>query len=174
MRPVTVHASISAPREEVFDFVGDLAGRVAYCDHYMTDLRLTRPKSHGVGAAARFKLDAPLFSTWCEIAVAECDRPRRIVERGRIWRLGRTPAAAVYEFLPDGRRLTRVELTVWTQPATRLDALKEALGARRWIRGQTKLALERLRMVFEERPDAPLARASIGGYEPSKAARFGA
>ena len=174
MRAVTVETSISAPREEVFDFVADLAARVAYCDHYMTDFRLTRPKSQGVGAAARFRLSAPLFSSWCEIAIAECDRPRRIVERGRIWRLGRTPTGAVYEFVPDGRRLTRVELTVWSEPATRLDAFKERLGTRRWLRGQTKLALERLRMVFEERPDAPLARTSIAGYEPSKAARFGA
>ena len=174
MRAVTVETSISAPREEVFDFVADLAARVAYCDHYMTDFRLTRPKSHGVGAAARFRLAAPLFSSWCEIAIAEYNRPRRIVERGRIWRLGRTPTAAVYEFMPEGRRLTRVELTVWSEPATRLDALKEGLGTRRWLRRQTKLALERLRLVFEERPDAPLARAGIAGYEPAKAARFGA
>lgn len=174
MRAFTVHASISAPREEVFDFVGDLAGRVAYSDHYMRDFRLTRPKSHGVGAAARFKLDAPLSSTWCEIAIAEHDRPRRIVERGRLWRLGRTPAVAVYEFIQDVHGLTRVELTVWTEPATLVDGLKEAVGARSWLRRQTKTALERLRLVFEEQREAPLARTDIAGYEPLKAPRFGA
>jgi Polyketide cyclase / dehydrase and lipid transport len=173
MRSFTVHTSISAPREEVFDFVGDLAARVAYCDHYMQDFRLTRPKSSGVGAAARFVLDSPLASTWCEIAIAEYERPRRIVERARVWRLGRTPAVAVYEFLQDVQGVTRVELTVWTEPATRIDALKEATGARRWLRGQTKGSLERLRLVFEEEREAPLARASIAGYEPLKAARFG-
>ncbi len=173
MRPFTVHTSIAAPREEIFDFVGDLAARVAYCDHYMRDLRLTRPRSSGVGAAARFTLDAPLVSTWCEIAIAESDRPRRIVEQARLWRLGRTSAAAVYEFLQDVHGITRVELTVWTEPATRVDALKESMGARRWLRRQTKTALERLRMVFEEQPEAPLARASVAGYEPLKAPRFG-
>lgn len=173
MRAFTVHTSISAPREEVFDFVGDLAARVAYCDHYMSDLRLTRPRSRGVGAAARFMLDAPLVSTWCEIAIAEYERPRRIVERARVWRLGRTPAVAVYELLQDVQGVTRVELTVWTEPATRVDALKESLGARRWLKRQTRTSLERLRMVFEEQRDAPLARASIAGYEPLKAARFG-
>jgi hypothetical protein len=29
-------------------------------------------------------------------------------------------------------------------------------------------------MIFEETPDEPLARATIAGYEPAKAARFGA
>ncbi len=124
MRPFTVHASISASREAVFDFVSDLAARPAYCDHYMSDFRLAHPRSRGPGAAARFIVDAPLFSTWAEITVAEYDRPRRIAERGRIRRLGRTRAGAVYEFVQDVHGMTRVELTVWTEPATRLDALK--------------------------------------------------
>jgi hypothetical protein len=44
----------------------------------------------------------------------------------------------------------------------------------RWMRRQTKIALERLRRIFEEPRDAPLARATIAGYEPLKAVRFGA
>lgn len=174
MRPFTVHASISAPREQVFDFVGDLAGRVAYCDHYMKDFRLTRPRASGVGAAARFLLEAPLVSTRAELAIAEYDPPRRIVERCRLWRRGRTPAVAVYEFIDEGAGLTRIELTVWSEPATRIDALKESLGARGWLRRRSKTALERLRLVFEERPEAPLARIEIAGYERLKAPRFGA
>jgi hypothetical protein len=62
---------------------------------------------------------------------------------------------------------------LWTEPATRLDAFKEALGARRWLRRQLKKSLSRLRAIFEERPDAPRARATIAGYEPAKSARFG-
>lgn len=174
MRPFTVHTSISAPRDEVFDLVGDLATRVAYTDHYMKDFRLTRPRSSGQGAAARFFLDAPLVSTWCELAIAEYDRPRRIVEQGRLWRVGRTRAVAVYDFVRESPSLTRVELTVWTEPATRLDAFKESLGARGWVRRQSKTALERLRRIFEEEREAPLARTSIAGYEPLKAPRFGA
>jgi uncharacterized protein YndB with AHSA1/START domain len=174
MRPLTVHASISAPREDVFDFVADLAGRPAYTDHFMLDYHLAHPRTKGRGAAARFQLDAGPVSTWAEITVAEHDRPRRIVERVRLWRAGRTPGGAVYEFVPDAGGVTRVELTVWTEPATRLDAFKESLGARRWLRRQTKSALERLRIVFEEERDGRLARAGIAGYEPLKAARFGA
>lgn len=174
MRPFTVHASIAAPREVVFDFVADLAARPAFSDHYMLDFRLAHPRSSGVGAAARFKLDAGLASTWVEIGIAECDRPRRIVERSRLWRAGRTPAAAVYEFVPDAGGITRVELTMWSDPATRIDAFKEALGARGWLKRRAKTALERLRMVFEDEREGSLARAEIAGYEPLKAARFGA
>ena len=42
------------------------------------------------------------------------------------------------------------------------------------MRRQTKKALERLRMIFEEPPSGPLKRATIAGYEPRKAPRFGA
>ena len=71
-------------------------------------------------------------------------------------------------------RGTRVELTVWTEPATRLDAFKESLGGRRWLKRQLKKSLTRLRRIFEdERQKKPLERATIAGYEPAKAARFG-
>jgi hypothetical protein len=172
MRPVTVSKSISAPREEVFDFVADMANRVAWCD-YLREFHLTTPRSYGQGAAARFRVDPPLAATWGELAIAEADRPRRIVERGRVGRLGRTPFFAIYEFTPFPG-VTRVEVTIWTEPATRVDALKESFGARRWLRRRIRSALERLRRIFEERPEAPLARATIAGYEPEKAARFGA
>lgn len=173
MRPFTVSTVISAPRQEIFDFVGDLAYRVSFADHYMKDFRLERTRSTGQGAAARFRMEAPLAGGWVELRVAESDRPRRIVERGHTGRLGRTEVAAVYEFLAEGRGLTRVELTVWTEPGTRLDSLRESLGARRWLRRQSKVALERLRMVFEERPDGPLARVGVAGYESWKAPRYG-
>jgi uncharacterized protein YndB with AHSA1/START domain len=173
MRQVTVHTSISAPREQVFDYVADLAGRPAYTDHYLKDYRLARANSYGKGAAASFLLDAPLASERAEITIVECDRPRRIVEEGRVGRRGRSRALAVYEFIPEPGENTRVELTTFSEPATRLDALKQA-GVHRWMRRQTKIALERLRRIFEEPRDAPLARATIAGYEPLKAARFGA
>jgi uncharacterized protein YndB with AHSA1/START domain len=140
MRPVRAHVTISAPREQVYDFVADLAARVAWCDHYQRDYRLTRPRSSGVGAAARYQAKAPGFKTWVEVSVVEASRPRAIL---------------------------------WTEPATRLDALKESFGARGWLKRQVKTSLSRLRKIFEEQPDAPLARATIAGYEPAKAARFG-
>jgi uncharacterized protein YndB with AHSA1/START domain len=169
-----VSTTISAPREDVFDYVADLSGRVAWADHYMHEFRLARANPRGLGAAARFLVRPPLWKQWVEVRITECDRPRRIVEDGRLGRIGRSRLVAVYEFTPGGPTHTRVEMTAWTEPATRLDAFKEGFGARRWLRRQAKTAHERLRMVFEEPPAVPLARASVAAYEPAKHARFGA
>lgn len=170
MRPVTVHTVISAPREEIFDLIGDLSRRVAWCDHYMEDYRLARANPVGLGAAARFRSRGE----WVEIAIAGYDRPRRIVEEGPAGRIGRTRVHAVWELQPAGASATRVTLTTWTEPGSRVDALKEALGARRWLRRKLRKALDRLRTIFEEPPAEPLARVGVAAYEPMKKARFGA
>jgi uncharacterized protein YndB with AHSA1/START domain len=173
MRQVTVETVISAPREQVFDFVADLAARPAYCDHYLEDYRLARANPYGEGAAARFRLRAPLAKQYAELMVTEVDRPRRIVEEVHVGRLGRNRSLAVYEFTPEPGGATRVRLTTYSEPATIVDRIKE-IGAPGWLRRQTKLALERLRLVFEEPPDGELVRATVAGYEPQKSPRFGA
>jgi uncharacterized protein YndB with AHSA1/START domain len=173
MRQVTVTTFISAPREEIFDFVCDLAGRPAYTDHCLRDYRLARVNPVGVGAAARFRLNAPFAKEYAELQIKEADRPRRIVEELRVGRRGRNRSVAVYDFTPEGGGVTRVELTTYSEPATVVDRLKE-IGAAGWLRRQTKKALERLRMIFEEPPKDPLKRATIAGYEAAKAPRFGA
>jgi uncharacterized protein YndB with AHSA1/START domain len=173
MREVTVSTVISAPREDVFDFVCDLAGRPAYTDHYMRDYRLARVNPVGVGAAARFRLRAPLAKEYAELEIKEVDRPRRIVEELRVGRRGRNRSLAVYHFTSESGRVTRVELTTYSEPATVVDRLKQ-IGAAGWVRRKTKKSLERLRMIFEEPPKEPLKRATIAGYEAAKAARFGA
>lgn len=169
MRPFTVQASISAPREEIFDLVADLSRRVAYCDHYMRDFRLARANPVGLGAAARFQIG----SQWAQIEIVDHDPPRRIVERTRYGRLGRSSGTAVYDFVRETSELSRIELTASTEPATLVDRLREAFGARRRLERQAVTSLDRLRRIFEEPRDAPLARTTIAGYEPLKAARFG-
>jgi hypothetical protein len=171
--PVTVDTVISAPREAVFDFVGDLANHVAFTDHFMSDFRLARTKSDGLGAAARFRLENPGPKQWAEVQFAVVERPRRIVEEGHSGRFLRNTFWTVWDFSPDGKA-TRVTLTFWTEPATRWDSFKEALGASRWVKRQNRVALARLRMVFEDQRDEPLARASVAGLEPETLARFGA
>lgn len=173
VREVTVSIVISAPREQVFDFVCDLAGRPAYTDHFMHDYRLARVDPVGPGAAARFLLRAPLAKEYAELQMVQADRPRRIVEEIRFGRRGRNRSVAVYDFIPESGGATRVELTTYSEPATAVDRLKE-IGAAGWMRRQTKKALERLRMIFEKPPEGELKRATIAGYEPAKAARFGA
>lgn len=169
MLPVEVHTHIAASRDAVFDMVADLAARPAYMDHWMTDYRLTRPRSTGIGAAARFKLDG----TWGETAVVEALRPRRVREEGRMGRLGGTRTVTEWDIESAGPALTRVALSYWTEPAGRVGALREGFGARRSSRRKAKTALERLRRAFENERDKPLVRASIAGWEPGKAARHG-
>ena len=131
MRPVTVHAVISAPREEIFDLLADLSRRPAWTDHWLGEYRLARANPVGLGAAARFAIDPPLRPRqWAEISIAEIDRPRRIVEAGRIGRIGRSEFTAVYELEAAGPGATRVSMTTWTDPGHPMDALREALGAR--------------------------------------------
>jgi uncharacterized protein YndB with AHSA1/START domain len=172
VREVTVHTVISAPREEIFDFVADLSRRPAFCDHYMRHYRLARANPRGVGAAARFQLRLPLAKEWAELEIKVCDRPKRIVEEGRIGRLGRSRLVAVYDFIPEAAGTTRVELTSYSEPATALDRIKQT-GAHSWMRRRSAKALRRLRDAFETRPDGELERATIAGSDPGKAPRFG-
>jgi uncharacterized protein YndB with AHSA1/START domain len=172
MREVTVSAVISAPREEVFDFVSDLAARPSFTDHFMDDYRLARVQPVGLGAAARFKLDTPLANEWAELTITKADRPRQIIEELRVGRRGRNRSVAVYDFTREAANVTRVELTTFSEPATFVDRVKE-IGAAGWVKRKTRKSLDRLRMVFEEPDRATLTRATIAGYEPEKAARFG-
>jgi uncharacterized protein YndB with AHSA1/START domain len=171
--PVTVETVISAPREAVFDYVGDLANHVAFTDHFMSDYRLARARSDGAGAAARFRVENPGPKQWAEVAISVFERPRRIVEEGHSGRFGRNKFWTMWDFAQEGPSATRVELTYWSEPATRWDAFKEGLGARRWVKGQHKITLGRLRQVFENERDEPLARVTVAGLEPWKLPRFG-
>ena len=173
MREVTVSTVISAPREQIFDFVSDLAARPAFTDHFMRDYRLARVNSVGLGAASRFQLRAPFGKEYAELSITEVDRPRRIVEEIRVGRRGRNRSLAVYDFSSEGHNVTRVELTTFSEPATVVDRVRQ-LGAAGWIRRQTSKQLNRLRMIFEEPARGELKRATIAGYEPDKAPRFGA
>ena len=172
MRPVESRIVISAPRADVYAFIADISNRVAWMDHFLKDFRLTRVNPVGVGAGAAFKIDSPLFPQRAEYQVIEADPPRRLVERGRIGRWGRTTGWTEWE-LTDNYGSTEVTVTVWTEPGTRTDAFKESLGVRAWVRRQMAVSLRRLRKIFEEQPDRPLARAGVAGYEPFTAARYG-
>ena len=173
MRQVKAETVISAPREEVYDFVADLSRRPAYSDHYLKDYRLARANPVGQGAAARFLLDTPLFKERGELSITEADRPGRIVEEGRMGRLGRSRTVAAYDFTSEPGGSTRVELTIDTEPKTALDRFKHR-RAHRWMGRQSEKALERLRKIFEESGGEQLARATVAGAEPGRAPRFGA
>jgi ribosome-associated toxin RatA of RatAB toxin-antitoxin module len=173
MDAITVHAHISASREELFDFVSDVAARVSFTDHYAKDFRLANPNSRGVGAAARYLLPAPLNHHYVETRIVEAERPRRLVEATHGGHGGRSRGEVVWELSRAGRNLTEVELTIVWEFGTARERVKEALGTRRWLRRKSKKALERLRVIFEEPRRDPLPRTTVAAYEPLKAPRFG-
>ena len=173
MIPVAVDTYISAPREDVFDFVSDLANRPAWTDHFQRELHLTRTYSDRTGSAARYRTDPPFGKQlYSDLAIVELDRPRRIVEEGVQGKLNGSRVQLVWDIGQEAPTLTRVGLEMRTEPGSRLAGLAE-IGAHGYYRRQWKTALERLRKIFEERPEGELARATVAGYEPLKAPRYG-
>jgi uncharacterized protein YndB with AHSA1/START domain len=147
---VTVSTVISAPREQVFDYLADIANHSEFSDHYLVDWHLTRIDSVGRGAGARFRVRAPLnrFS-WADVTFAEVEPPYRIVEVGRTGKNNRIRLLGVYE-LHAGADTTRVSFTLQTEPATLSDRIMEALGARALTRRRAGRALRRLRSIIED------------------------
>ena len=145
---------VSAPREQVFDYLQDIANHPEFSDHYLVDWHLTRIDSVGRGAGARFRIKAPAnrFS-WGDVTFAEVERPHRIVEVGRAGKDNRIRTLGVYELSPAAAGTTRVRFTLQTTPATLADRLVEALGARSWTRRKIGRAMRRLRTILERGED---------------------
>jgi uncharacterized protein YndB with AHSA1/START domain len=161
--PVSVSIIVGRPREEVFDYLRDIANHSEFTDHFLEDWHLTRENTVGRGAGARFRVKAPLqrFS-WMGVSFIDVEAPRRIVEAGRGGKFNRIRSMTIYTLEPHAGDTTRVELSTETEPVTISDKLAEALGARRWMRRQNKRALKRLRRILEEGAGRG-ARATIAG-----------
>jgi uncharacterized protein YndB with AHSA1/START domain len=148
--PVSVSIIIDAPREQVFAYLSDIANHAAFLDHFLVDWRLTRERSTGEGAGARFRIRAPgnRFA-WGDVTLVEVARPHVIVEVGRMGKANRIPLRVVYELVEAPDRMTKLRLTFQTRPAVLSDRLMEALGGRLWVRRQHARALRRLRAIIE-------------------------
>jgi uncharacterized protein YndB with AHSA1/START domain len=149
--PVTVSTTISKPREEVFEYLADIANHAEFTDHYLVNWHLTRVDSYGQGAGARFRINAPFnrFS-WGDVTLSEVDPPRRIVERGRSGKFNRIRMIGTYTLSPGPSGTTKVEYTLETLPVMPSDKLMEALGGRAWTRRQLAKSMRRLRTILEE------------------------
>lgn len=150
MDPLTTSVLIDAPREQVFEYLQDLANHPQFTDHYLLDWRLTREDSIGRGAGARFRVAAPgnRFG-WADVTFAEVDPPRRIVEVGRGGKANRIRMVGVYELSEASHGATRVRYTLQTEPVMLSDRIMESLGGRAWIRRENAKAMRRLRDVLE-------------------------
>ncbi|HEX3263420.1 MAG TPA: SRPBCC family protein [Solirubrobacterales bacterium] len=160
MGPISVTGAIDVPRELVFDFVGDLANRPAFTDHFLRDLRLERFEPAGVGASARMRIAKP--GLWMETLIVELDRPYRIMERGKGGRLDRISILTAWEVV-EGPAAAASEITVrfGTEPAHPADRLRELRFGERFYRRQWSTALSRLKDILES--GRPSERVAIAG-----------
>jgi uncharacterized protein YndB with AHSA1/START domain len=161
--PISLTISIDAPRERVFDFICDLGIRQSWIDHFASGYRLERISSQGVGAGARFRVDAPASVRYMETVIAEAERPYRIVEHGRGGRLDRIPIRTVWE-LEEGPTTT-VRLTFWTSPPSAFDRLRET-GRSRWWKRRWSKALRRMQEMIESGATAPRTEVAGGDRLP--------
>ena len=151
MEPFTVTTTVARPREEVFDYLADIANHAEFTDHFLKDFHLTREQSYGRGAGARYRVDMPLNRfPWADTTIVELDPPYRLVEQGRAGKYNRIKVNTEYRLLEGAGDTTRVELTSETEPALVTDRLLEKLGARGWLRRQNRRALRRLRAILED------------------------
>ena len=163
MDPFTVESTISRPREEVFEYLADIANHPEFTDHYLVDWRLTREDSYGAGAGARFRMKAPLSRfSWADVSFSEVQPPFRIVERGRGGKYNRIRMLGTYTLSPGPGGSTRLEYTLETVPVMPSDRLMEALGGNAWLRRKTRKAMRRLQTILEEGRDRG-KRATIAG-----------
>jgi uncharacterized protein YndB with AHSA1/START domain len=150
VHPVTVSTVISAPREQVFDYLQDIANHSEFTDHYLVDWHLTREDSVGLGAGARYRVKAPgnRFS-WGDSTFTEVTAPLRIVETGRTGKANRIRTLGVYELSPAPGGATRVRFSLETEAHVLSDRLMEALGGRSWLKRKNAKAMRRLRSIIE-------------------------
>jgi len=162
MGPVHAELAIDVRREVAFDFVADLANRPSFTDHFVSDFRLIRAESTGVGAGARFRFFAPPQAIWMDTTITDLKRPHRISERGHGGRWNRIPSATEWELTAGPGSLTTVRVAYWTETTRRVDRLKELLGgASIWYERDWAAALRRLRDLLEsERQPDPVSAGS--------------
>jgi uncharacterized protein YndB with AHSA1/START domain len=164
VNPVSVSTTISRPREEVFEYLADVANYAEFTDHYLVDWRLLREDTYGVGAGARFRFKEPLnrFS-WADVTIAEMAAPYRIVQHGRGGKFNRVRMLGVYTLSPGASGTTTVEYTFETDPQLFSDRVMEALVGARWTRRQLGKSMRRLRRVLEEGRDRGRRPTVAGG-----------
>lgn len=173
MDPVTLQTTIAKPREEVFDYLADVANHAEFTDHCLVDWHLTREDSYGTGAGGRFRMKSRFdrFS-YGDITLAELKPPERIVATGRAGRFNRIRTRSEWRLTEDGPGRTTVEFTTESTPATFADRkLETLLGVRKSTTRCHRRALDRLRAILEAGEQRG-TRTSVSGGARKPASGF--
>ena len=144
--------AIARPREEVFEYLVDIANHAEFTDHYLVDWHLTRENPYGLGAGARFRVKVPCnrFS-WAGVTIMEIEPPARILEAGQGGKYNRVRTRGEYRLTPhDDGEGTDVQYSIETEPGNLADRIMESLGAKAYLKRQNAKALRRLRAILEK------------------------
>lgn len=153
MQPVTVSTTIDRPREEVFEYLVDIANHPEFLDHFLKDWRLTRVDSYGPGAGARFRVDAPRRRfAWADVTFVDVQPPFRIVSMGRGGKFNRVKTTMEWTLTPVGASATKLEMSFESEPKLLSDKLFDPLGPRAWFRRKAARGLRRLQRILEGDP----------------------
>jgi uncharacterized protein YndB with AHSA1/START domain len=173
MEPVTLKTRIARPREEVFEYLADVANHAEFSDHCLVDWHLTREDSYGAGAGARFRVKSRFdrFS-YGDITFADVRAPQRIAATGRAGRFNRVRTRSTWTLEEDGPDATSVTFVTESTPATFSDEKMEKLLRVRnsTTRCHTR-ALQRLRSILESGDDRG-ARTTLSGGARKPASGF--
>jgi uncharacterized protein YndB with AHSA1/START domain len=151
VHPITVSVVIDRPREEIFEYLADVANHPEFKDHYLTEWHLTREDSEGEGAGARMREKLPLNRyCWVDYTLVDVEPPYRLRERGRLGKFNRIRSMATWTLTDAPGGLTRVEYTLDMEPRYPSDRLLERRGWRKRKLGRT---LRRLQSILEENRD---------------------
>jgi uncharacterized protein YndB with AHSA1/START domain len=176
MESLTLSTTIAKPREEVFEYLADVANHEQFSDHCMVDWHLTREDSYGRGAGARFRVKSRFdrFS-YGDVTFSEVVPPERIVATGRSGRFNRIRTHSSWTLEEDGGGgATKVTFQTQSTPVLKSDEMMEKLLRVRVAatRCHTR-ALERLRSILESSEDrGPRTTVAGGARKPASGFRL--
>jgi uncharacterized protein YndB with AHSA1/START domain len=163
MGPISAEIEIDVSRERAFALLADLSARPSFTDHFLSGFHLTRIDPAGVGAGARFKVEAPLRRVWMDTCIVSLEEPFRIVEEGEGGRSNRIPVHTVWELKEAPGGLTAVRVSHWTEPSPGDRALELLSAGSIWQGRGWREALRRLRDELESDQALPRRIAVAGG-----------